>query len=203
MYETEKNNEFKFSLYQEDLLLCEKIFDADQFNPFTRYSVNIRSILPTSIIMLQKILSKKKCDTIIEVGNDFYYDVYSYYKSQLNYLPKETKKYYEYNPQVIEQQIEGRTIRGVECKIGLYINDKPIVERNFYVDNFNPVARWSADLLYGVIEIANNIYDKIKYKDVKNMWDDYALINEKRFSINQIRDFSPMKREEMLRTIRN
>jgi hypothetical protein len=35
MSEKEYNNTFRFALYQDKILLCEKIFDADKFNPFT------------------------------------------------------------------------------------------------------------------------------------------------------------------------
>ena len=54
MSEKEYNNVFRFSLYQENVLLCEKMFDANQFNPFTRYSIDIRDILPKAITKLQK-----------------------------------------------------------------------------------------------------------------------------------------------------
>jgi hypothetical protein len=108
-----------------------------------------------------------------------------------------------YNPQVITQKIEEKTIRGVECKIGLYINDKPIVERIFYVDGFNPVARWSVDVVDAVVEIAEAIENKIKKSDIKNMWDDYDLINIRGLSINQIRELSPINRNEMLRKLRH
>ena len=107
-----------------------------------------------------------------------------------------------YNPQPIVQQIEEKTIRGVECKIGFYINNKPIVERMFYVDGFNPIARWSVELIDEVCDTANIIKNKILHTDVKNMWDDYDLINIKGLSITQIRELSPSKREEMLRRLR-
>jgi hypothetical protein len=58
MSEKEYSNEFRFSLHQENVLLCEKVFNADQFNPFTRYSIDIRDILPRGITKLQKVLSK-------------------------------------------------------------------------------------------------------------------------------------------------
>jgi len=107
-----------------------------------------------------------------------------------------------YNPQPIVQQIEEKVIRGVECKIGFYINDKTIVERLFYVDGFNPVARWSVDLIDTVVEVGNTIFNHIKRDDIDNMWDDYDLINIKGLSINQIRELPPAKREEMLRKLR-
>jgi hypothetical protein len=201
MNEKEHNNLFRFSLYQGNVLLCEKIFNADQFNPFTRYSIDIRDILPRSITKLQKALSKRSYDTFIESG-EAYGDLYQYNQKMIGMYPKEYRENMRYNPQPIVQQIEEKTIRGVECKIGFYINDKPIVERMFYVDGFNLIARWSYELTHNVIVIANDIFNQIKRNDVKNMWDDYDLINIKGLSITQIRELSPSKREEMLRRIR-
>ena len=107
-----------------------------------------------------------------------------------------------YNPQSVIQQIENKTIRGVPCKIGFYINENPIVEREFYVDGFNPVALVSLDILHVVTDITTTIEEKIKRDDIANMWDDYDLINYRGLSINQIRELHPAKRAEMLRRMR-
>lgn len=200
MNEKEYNNVFRFSLYQGEVLLGEKVFNADLFNPFTRYSIDIREILPRAITTLQKVLSKRNYETQI---NEDLFDAYRYHQKMISLYPQEWRKEMYYNPQPIIQQIEDKTIKGVECKIGFYINDKPIVERIFYVDGFNPVARWSLDLINVVVMIADTIFNHIKKNDIKNMWDDYDLINIKGLSINQIREFSPAKREEMLRRLRH
>lgn len=210
MNETNHNNVFKFSLTQGEVLLCEKMFDADKFNPFTRYSIDIRDILPRAITKLQKTLSKRSYDVFADTGridtNDVDsenggYDLYDHYNKMVNLYPKEWRNSILYNPQSVVQQIEHKTIRGVPCKIGLYINENPIVEREFFVDGFNPVARHSYDLTVAVVEIADLIFEKIKISDVKNMWDDYDLINYKGLSINQIRELPNYKRQEMLRRI--
>lgn len=197
MSEKEYSNVFRFSLYQENVLLGEKIFDADQFNPFTRYSIDIREILPKSITKLQKVLSKRSYTTEFSENLDFY----KYNQKMIGLYPQEYRKDMYYNPQSIVQQIEEKVIKGVECKIGFYINDKPIVERVFYVDGFNPVARWSMDLIDVVCEVADGIFNQIRKNDIKNMWDDFDLISKKGMSINQIRELSPRKREEMLRKL--
>lgn len=202
MSEKEYNNTFRFALMQGNVLLCEKIFDADKFNPFTRYSINIRDILPRAITKLQKVLSKRRYDTIIDCGDETYYDLYQYTQNIIYSCPQYMRNDMRYNPQAIVQQIEEKTIRGVECKIGFYINENPIVERLFYVDGFNPVARWSTDIVEAVVEIADIIFRQIKGNDIKNMWDDYDLINVRGLSINQIRELSIGKREEMLRKLR-
>ncbi len=199
MNEKEFSNVFRFSLHQGNVLLGEKVFNADVFNPFTRYSIDIRELLPRAITTLQKALSKRNYETQI---TDELFDMYRYNQKMINLYPQEWRKEMYYNPQPIVQQIEEKTIKGVECKIGFYINDKPIVERIFYVDGFNPVARWSVDLTDTIVMIADTIFNHIKKNDIKNMWDDYDLINQKGLSINQIREFSPAKREEMLRRLR-
>jgi hypothetical protein len=210
MNETNHNNVFRFSLSQGDVLLCEKMFDADKFNPFTRYSIDIRDILPKAITKLQKVLSKHSYDVFVDTGridtNDVDsenggYDLLNYYENMINSYPREWKNSMRYNPQTIIQQIEQKTIRGVPCKIGLYINENPIVEREFFVDGFNLVARQSIDLTNSVVEIADLIFEKIKKSDKKNMWDDYDLINYRGLSINQIRELPNYKRQEMLRKI--
>jgi hypothetical protein len=206
------SNTFKFVLTQGQVLLCEKMIDANQFNPITRYSINIRDILPKAITKLQKALSRKNYDVICEVGRkdvtvldseNYDYDLYEYYSNLVESYPRQYRDNMYYNPQPITQQIEERTIKGVECKIGFYINEKPIVERQFYVDGFNPMARWSTELTEAVVDITDAIFYQIKRDDVKNMWDDYDLINIKGFSISQIREFPIGKRLDILRSMRN
>lgn len=211
MNDREHSNVFRFSLYQEDVLLSEKIFDADQFNPFTRYSINIRDILPRTINRFQKILSRRSYDVQLDIGRKDItkkdspsqtYDLFRYHQKMVNTYPKEWRDGIRYSPKSKTYHIEQKVIRGVECKIGLYINDNPIVERVFYVDGFNPVARWSVDINDMVIEIADLISEKIKKNDIKNMWDDYDLINKRGLSITQIRELSIGKREDLLRRLR-
>jgi len=205
------SNVFRFSLHQGDVLLCEAMFDADQFNPFTRYSIDVRDILPRSITRLQKTLSRRSYDVVAEVGRlditdseseHHEYDLYGYQQKMINSYPKHWRNGMRYNPQAVVQQIEHKTIRGVPCKMGLYINENPIVEREFYVDGFNPVAKQSVDLTDVVVDISDIIEAKIKRNDIRNMWDDYDLINYRGLSINQIRELHPAKRAEMLRRLR-
>jgi hypothetical protein len=202
MNEKEYSNVFRFSLYQENILLGEAIFDADQFNPFTRYSIDIRDILPRAITKIQKTLSRRSYDVVAEVGNDQTYDLFAYRQKMIGSYAKRYRNSMRYNPQSVVQQIENKTIRGVPCKIGFYINENPIVEREFFVDGFNPVALVSVDVVRVVTEITNTIEEKIKKDDIGNMWDDYDLINYRGLSINQIRELHPAKRAEMLRRLR-
>lgn len=198
MYEKEFNNTFRFSLYQEDVLLGEKMLDADLFNPLTRYSIDIRNILPKIITRLQKVLSRRNYTTAIDSN----FDLFVYNKQMINTYPPKLRQGMRYSPKSVTHHIEDKVIRGVECKLGFYINNKPIVERVFYVDGFNPVARVSVDLIEEVVDCTDLIFKEIKSADVNNMWDDYDLINIRGLTINQIRELTPQKRSELLWKIR-
>ena len=71
-----------------------------------------------------------------------------------------------------------------------------------FVDGFNVISRWSVDIVCVVNEIVDMIFNHIKKSDIRNMWDDYDLINIMGLTINQIREFPLLKREEMLRKLR-
>jgi hypothetical protein len=218
MNEKKFSNKFKFSLYQQDVLLCEKMFDADQFNPFTRSSIDIREILPRATVKLQKVLSKRSYETCVDVGFsntddvnslESSYELFQYHQKMVNLYPQGYRNDMKYNPEPIVQQIvndftlEEKTIKGVECKIGFYINDKTIVERVFYVDGFNPIARWSLDVVYIVDEIVEMIFNNIKKTDVKNIWDDYDLIKKMGLSFNEIKLLPASERDMLLRRIKD
>jgi hypothetical protein len=207
----EHSNVFRFSLHQgtiennkfkEETLLCETMFDADKFNPFTRYSIDVRDILPRAITRIQKTLSRRSYGVVTDIGEGKSIDLFAYRQGMINSYLKRYRGEMRYNPQSITQQIEEKTIRGVPCKIGLYINENPIVEREFFVDGFNPVALVSLDIVDVVTDITELMETKIKKNDIRNMWDDYDLINYRGLSINQIRELHPAKRAEMLRRLR-
>jgi hypothetical protein len=154
MTDKETSNTFKFSLMQEGNLFCEKIFDADLYSPYTRYSVDIRDVLPKIISGLQVALSRKDYSTVLDVGEGKSYDLGEYSEPPYTYD--------KYEPKFNVIEIGERTIKGVEFKIGLYINENPIVERVFYVDGFNPDSKNSTDILYEVINISDMIEEIIK-----------------------------------------
>lgn len=213
MYNKNLSNNFIFSLHQNDVLLFEGVIDAGQFNPYTRNSIDIRSILPKIITTLQKTLSKKSYDVEVELGREIKdvngkddlvektINLYHYNQKMINDYPQYMRSEMYYNPKPVTHEIEDKVIKGVECKIGLYVNDNTIVEREFYVDGFNPVSRWSVDLTGTCEYIVELISDHIKNSDVNNMWDDYDLINKAGYSINQIRELPEYKRRSLLNKI--
>ena len=199
---TEKHqNEFKFGLYQGNKIFYEKVVNANDFNPLTRYSIDIRSILPKFMIRFQKVLSKQHYSYDFNVGGDNFVYLKEREDRILKSVPKKHREKLLYNPKYMTYEIENKTIKGVECKIGLYINDNHIVERLFYVDNFNPNARFSIELYNEFMSIVYEIYSFIKRQDINNIWDDYYLINKGGYSINQIRELSAEQRKNAIKYI--
>ncbi len=199
MNEFENINNFKFVLTQGDILLFEEIFDGNQFSLHTRSYIDIRKILPSSINQLQKVLSKNSYNTRISVDSDKnteegdlikgkYYNLFGEYITDIESFPVNMRDELAYNPQSVSfkvnvntsKGIESMTIRGVECKIVLYRNDTPIVERLFYVDRFNPTARWSVDLTTTCEFIVDDIVNIIKKSDITYLWSEYDKLAEPR-----------------------
>ena len=98
------------------------------------------------------------------VGNNKSYDLIDYPESGVNLWGDEY-----YDPISVNKVIGELKLNGVECKIRLYINDKLIVERDFYVKGFNPVARYSYDVTNAVREISDSIRRIIKWMDYDYM----------------------------------
>jgi len=199
MLEKTHENFFKFTLYQESNVMVEKSFSSDVYSQMSRYSVNIRELIPSIIQRLQKLLSKRNLEYKVTYGENeydflkYYEDLASFYHVRFNKLSK---------PQTITQVINGKTIRGVECKFCLHINNNLIVERLFYVDNYNPSVRFSTDIISTVNEIVEDIKLKIKLNDDNNIWDDFDIINRYGFPhINNVRELGKEQREFYLKNI--
>lgn len=208
MNEKSHENTFKFGVYVNNNTIVERIFSADVFNPVIRYSVDIRDMIPTIILKLQKILSKRNLEYKYERGKlkngdeKYTYDLIDLYKNTLDgkvegYVNKLSK------PPINTYTKNKKTIGGVECKFGLYINDNPIVERNFYVDNYNPASRFSLDIVDIVNDIVEDINFTLKTNDVVHMWEDYDLIKTYGIYIHQIRELNKEQRKKMIKNKTN
>ena len=123
----------------------------------------------------------------------YYEDLTSFYHVRFNKLTK---------PQSMTQIINGKTIKGVECKFCLFMNNNLIVERVFYVDNYNPSVRFTSDVTSTVSEIVEDIQKKIKINDDNNIWDDFDIIRAYGFPhINNVRELGRDQRDTYLKNI--
>ncbi len=201
MEEKNKENNFKFGIYLRNEKISERIFSADKYNPVVRYSVNIREMIPSIIGEMQSVLQSRSNELNFE--NSFgWKNTLNYYKeicdiNNLDYFKLKVPTQFSKNNPVTGKPYPVKG--GTEFKFGLYINTNTIVERNFYVDNYNPESRFSIDLN----DVVNNIVSRVeKYligSDVNHMWDDYKLINAFDLNIQQVRELSRERREEFLR----
>jgi hypothetical protein len=201
MEDKKQENNFKFRLLLIEENIAEKIFSADLYNPVVRYSVNIREMIPRIIGSIQKVLQTKSKDlTFVDENN---YNTLLFYKkmceiNNLDYFKLRVPVQYpksNVSPDTKHYQKRG----GTEFKFGLYINSNTIVERNFYVDNYNPESRFSSELVDVINVIVENIEKHLKNSDLNHMWDDYKIINNYGLNIQQVRELSKEKRDEFLR----
>ncbi|MFW5847372.1 MAG: hypothetical protein ACOCVF_00435 [bacterium] len=168
-----QENYFKLGLYQEDVVFFEGIFSSDVFNPLTKKNIDIRPILPDFIRSLQKMLSKRNYNFKLPV------DKYDHYDNQhivMNYLYSFDSSFgkmeFDYNPESKNKKIMGKVYTGVEFKLGFYVSDKTIVERDFYVNGFNPMSRYSVDITDLCTDILESIKEYIKIQDIINICDE-------------------------------
>jgi hypothetical protein len=202
--EKKMENNFKFGVYLRNEKIYERIFSADIYNPVVRYSVDIRDKIPTIISNLQAQLSMNSSNInfnhIPDTESDgFEFETMAYYKHicKINrmqpiklFVPTVNK-----DSSLPKSKYQGR---GTEFKFGVYINANPIVERNFYVENYNPETRFSSEFYSLLNDIVDYLCSYLKKSDFNHMWDDYDLINTYDLKIQQVRELSKDKREEFL-----
>jgi len=186
-------NNFKFGLYLRGEKIYERIFSADLYNPVVRYSVDIRENIPSIISSIQEVLQSENL-TFTNFQN---VNTKDYYKHICNINKMHPIKLFVPQPyrDEVKTKYQGK---GTEFKFGVYINTNPIVERNFYVDKYNPEARFSNQLPELLDEIVEYLQNYLKRSDVNHMWNDYDLINTYELTIQKVRELSKEKRAEYL-----
>ncbi len=179
------DNKFKLGLYSGNTVVCETIFDADSYNPYVRYSVDIRNELNKILKDFKYLLSDKNSSN--RLNTYLKTDTLKYFKSELNKYDSTIKNYYVYRP-----------TKNIEMKFGLYINDNTVVERLFNVSKLDYDAFQSFDIVIYLNNIKLMIEEKLREKDINLMWEDYDLINTYNMNIQQIRDMDERKRKSLL-----
>jgi len=186
------NKPFRFEIKhlqkkELDVTLFKKIFSSKQINPFTRKHVDLRGMIENIIEEIKEVLSLDEYDTIYTNKNQIIYDFLELDMEFIENLTPQKRQKLLYNPD-----------NNIECLVGLYIGDNVIIERTFVVENYNPIVRWSNEIL----ETGNDITDRIeKYlieKDKKNIWDDYYLNKKKNIPIIKIWNIPIEERERLL-----
>lgn len=193
-----QENNFKFGLYLRGEKIFEKIFSADIYNPVVRYSVDIRERIPSIIESIQNVLQSKE----LTFEDFFGHNTKNYYKHicKINRMhPIKLFVPVNYTKDRDGQQKTKFQGKGTEFKFGVYINQSPIVERNFYVDNYNPESRFSNELTEVLNSIVDYFTSYLLKSDVNHMWNDYDLINIYELKIQQVRELPKEKRDELLR----
>jgi hypothetical protein len=198
---TEKKhvNVFKFGLYQNNEPVIERSFSADNYNPVIRYSVDIRDRISEIISKLSKTLSRKS----LSYGQLGYNNLDWYTKQVLRDKGKRRQSNKLQVPDTVRFKKGTIEFYGVPFRIGLYINNHPIVERDFGVSDYNPSARFSRELIELINCIVADIETHLYRVDINHMWDDWYIINTYGLNIGQIRELSKEKRLNLLKNLKN
>lgn len=203
-------NNFKFSLITGGNVIAERIFSADIYNQYLRYSVDIREKLPEIINRLVKVLSKKEVTTnlygynTVKLYNMAGYDNMAYYK-KLNRSTGDNRmsknKLNDFEIQELSYGSNNNKFSGVEFKFSLQLNENTIVERTFCVQYYNSESRFSLELCDTLNSIVEDIQNHLKKNDSINMWDEYDITNTYGIDRHIIRTFNKEKRETLLKNI--
>lgn len=162
---------YRFVLYLNGQPISQTEFPAHTYNQNVRYFVNIKELAPDFIKSLQNVLSLKDKDLNLKLEN------YNFIK-EYNKVLSINKKLISLSPELnkINRLSEGTYLDGryvneqEQFKFVLYLNENHIIERNFFVKNFNPKSRFSIDLIETIIEIIDDIKNHIKKQDSQYMW---------------------------------
>jgi len=171
---TKKENNFKFGLYLGNEPICERIFSADVYNHATRTSVDIRELTGGFIKNFQKTLETKK--PVVEFENYSFLKYYTDNSVDNSKLSKIRKPF----------------------KMGLYVNDFVIIEREFEVYNYNPAVRFSIDIVNIVNEIVFDIENHLKIVDSNYMNDDNLISNKYFMNLQKVKSLDKLERRKLL-----
>lgn len=193
-------NHFKFGVYVNDQMINERIFSGDNYNQVVKYQIDLRPIINDIQKQIKRVLSSNSLNYKFNE-----YNTLKYFKDN-NSIGYNNIDNIEESEITIKRKIDGKinnkTYKGVEVKIGFYLNTNPIFERSVYVTNYNPKARFSTEFHETVYDIVDTIQDKIKQDDINFMWEDFELMNNYNFNhISQIRELPKEERYRLLKKI--
>lgn len=204
---------FRFAVYQGEKLLCEVSQSADKFNPSVRNSVKIRNDINNILSRLNRVMTMRSYDTTFSLGRGLQsLNFKKFAETEIEKYDGEVLRYTFNNSDLFDGmntlQENFRNLSklktkinpyntdnvGVECKFVLYINDNRIVERMFYVENYNSDVIYSNDLVCVCDDILYDICERLRNEDINYMWENKDLNEKMGFSFSQIFELKPEER---------
>lgn len=176
-----KENYYKVALLHlgeaEVDLVSERIFPANCYTPFVRYSLDIRDKIPQMINELRGVLVNPT--PTINFG-------------QYNFV----KRYrgYKYDTEAKKLWVS----KDKFFSLVFYMNDHKIVERDFYVSGYKPKNRFSLELHELMEDIVARVEEHIRQQDIDRSWGDYLLSTRLGYEPSRIHAMSENEREEIL-----
>lgn len=166
MSEVNGNDMFKFVLSFNEQPILQRGFSGDVYEQITKGSINLRDRTKEYIYNLKKVLASKDDDLSFELMG------YNLLDSYLELLELNN---IDVNDSLLRISKAGGIRDGYyvndeeNFKFVLYYDNKSIIERNFYVKNYNPNSRFSVDLIDTFDDIVSDIQIVIKEHDIKTI----------------------------------
>jgi hypothetical protein len=167
MSEVKNKDSFNFVLFLNNEIILNRTFDGGVFEQTTKETINIRDRAKDYIYSFKKSLSSRDNDLSFELSG---YDLLGSYLKLLaiNSVDINDSKLKISTSGLIE---DGYYVNKDEnFKFVLYYKDKSVIERNFYVKDYNPKSRFSVELLETFNDVVYDIESSIKDADMKNIY---------------------------------
>lgn len=201
----QEENNYSFQLWLGNNLITERIFSGDVYNPFVRYRLDVRDMVPEIIDLLRSALSLRQ-PTTKHHGYNLVKEFETVFKASGVALSdvknnKLAKASVPYEDLYKEKGINRRFNAEVETNVfsfAIYMNSGKIIERDFFVDFYNPETRFSLELKDAVQEITQIIEHHLKVEDRKAQWEDFDLVNKFGFDQHRLRSMPWEERDKIV-----
>lgn len=178
---------YSFGLYHRGEPINVRIFDSEVYNHPKRYSVDIRNLAPEIMRDFRRVIGADIQDQTHQTTEAFEEDGRSGFGGDYDLLSQRTPL------DLLDRDsfTEGYSVR-------LTVNEKPIIERRFPVNNGNREALASVELTRTVAYWCERIADHIKQTDIDYMFEEQFLQRTTRLSPREVRALDPETRARLL-----
>lgn len=197
---------FRFVLMLNDETLLDRCFDGSIYNHDPKFPINIKKQAQGFIYGFQKHLSRTNVTTRGN-GYDFVGDYLKRSKdlkdNNFNNVKLKKRGDGEWIVDKVDSDKKYYENTNENFRFILFLNDKHIIERNFYVMNYNPYTRFSTELNSYFNDVVLDIQSYLKYRDSSVMWDDYTLETKFNLKVEKIKSLTLEERYNFLHRYNN
>ena len=186
---------YKLSLQLNGQPIMERVFDI-----YNKININFSKEEATSFIhAFKEVLASYDSRLDFELNNYDLLDDYQWKVSKDRPGKQDNK--------LLKNQSQGDTSKGYyvneqeKFRYIFSLNDNTIIERNFFVKNYNPNARFSVNLLEVFNRISEDFAYKVKELDKLVQWNEFEISEAFGFTPEKVKAMTSEERSAFLRQI--